>query len=499
MKNLFAYTAGEPLLFTQIYFWLFLFVVLLVFALIKNKLKLSHLWLFLVSVFFYYKSSGNFVILLLITTLLTYGFSLWIDKTKSKGAKKLLLFVGIFLDSAFLLYFKYTYFFIDLINTYFSAQIQPKDYLSLFANNTFGTQFSIEKIILPVGISFYTFQAISFLVDKYKRRLADEVSFIDFAFYLTFFPQLVAGPIVRADVFLPQTKEKWQLTKFDFSLAVFLILNGLIKKMFVSDYISINFSDRIFTTPDAFSAMENLLATYVYSLQIYCDFSGYTDIAIGISLLFGFHLPMNFNSPYKAITITDFWHRWHISLSTWLRDYIYIPLGGNRKGKLRQYFNLFLTMLIGGFWHGANLKFIFWGGVHGLLLIVDKLLKSLTEKLSLKLIGRIFLGIITFHLVNTLWIFFRADSFDIALTIIEKSTQTDITTLGVIFAAYWKPLTITLLALIIHLLPKRFKLFYRDKFIISPIWFKVFVVILTVFVLVQVKSSAIQPFIYFQF
>ncbi len=497
--EVFSFTDGKPLLFTHLYFWLFLLVVLCVFAVIKNKLKLSHLWLLLVSIFFYYKSSGNFVFLLLTTTLLTYGFSRWIDKTRNQKIKKIILFFAIFFDCAFLLYFKYTYFFIDIANTYFSCKIKPLDYLSLFSNNTFGTVFSIDKIILPVGISFYTFQAISFLVDKYTKQLGIRVGLLDFAFYLTFFPQLVAGPIVRADIFFPQIKEKWQLSKFDFSLVIFYILNGLTKKIFVADYISVNFVDRIFTTPDAFSPAHNLLATYGYTLQIYCDFSGYTDIAIAVALVFGFHLPMNFLSPYKATTITDFWHRWHISLSTWLRDYIYIPLGGNRKGKVRQYFNLMITMLVGGFWHGANLKFIFWGGMHGLLLCIDKLLKPLTDILLKKRLGVFVMAFITFHIVNTLWIFFRADNWDLALQVIRKASQTDFSTFPMAFVAYWKPLTVISVALVIHLLPRNFKLLYRDKFITMPLWCKIISIVIVVFVLVQIKSSAIVPFIYFQF
>ena len=499
IENIFTYIDGQPLLFTQLYFWLFLFVVLCVFAVLKNKLKLAHLWLLLVSYFFYYKSSGNFVVLLLLTTVLTYLFAKGVEKTQRRPIKKLLLIVGIILDSAFLLYFKYTYFFIDLLNTYCHTDIVAKDYLALFVNNSFGTSFSIDKIILPVGISFYTFQAISFIVDTYKQRFENKTDFLDFAFYLTFFPQLVAGPIVRADVFLPQIKNEWSLNKRDFSFAVFFILKGLVKKIFVADYISLNFVDRVFATPEVFTPMENLLATFGYTMQIYCDFSGYTDIAIAISLLFGFHLPLNFNSPYKAKTITEFWRRWHISLSTWLRDYIYIPLGGNRKGKARQYLNLMITMLVGGFWHGANIKFIFWGGMHGLLLSLDKIIKPITDWLKKYRVGNVLLIFLTFNIVNVLWIFFRADSFDIALTIINRSLSADFSTIIPIFIAYWKPLVIIAFTLIIHLVPENIKLHWRDGFVKVPIWVKILIIVVVVFVLVQVKSSAIQPFIYFQF
>ena len=494
-----TFSASSPLLFTQLRFWLFLFIVLCGFALLKNKLKAPHIWLLLVSIFFYYKSSGNFVILLLITCILTYLFAKAIYFTKPKYIRKILLFIGIVLDLSFLLYFKYTYFIIDIINTYFLQGIEAQDYLSLFCNNTFGTHFSVDKIILPVGISFYSFQAISFLVDTYKHKIKEKVSFVDFTFYLTFFPQLVAGPIVRANVFLPQLKEKWHINDKEFSIAVFFILNGLIKKIFVSDFISINFVDRIFSSPMNYSPMENLMAMYGYTMQIYCDFSGYTDIAISISLLFGFHLPVNFNSPYKSLTITDFWHRWHISLSTWLRDYIYIPLGGNRKGKLRQYLNLMTTMLIGGLWHGADIKFIFWGAMHGILLVIDKLFKTLTDNALRYKIGKLFLWIVTFHLVNLLWIFFRADSFGDALIVLNKITNLSFDMFLPVFYAYWKPITIVFAAFLIHILPKNFKRFYRHSFYKVPLFGKIIIIVFVVFILVQVKSSAIQPFIYFQF
>lgn len=497
--NFLSYTANSPLLFTQLHFWLFLLVVLVIFGLIKNKLKLSHVWLLLCSYFFYYKSSGNFVALLLTVTCITYLFAKAISSVKSKGVKNLLLTIGIILDSSFLIYFKYTYFFIDIINNVWGLEIEAKDYLSLFANNTFGTWFSIDKIILPVGISFFTFQSISYLVDVYKERVSSKTSFLDFAFYISFFPQLVAGPIVRADVFLPQLKKPYSLTKEDFNIAFFFILNGLIKKIFVSDYISINFVDRVFSSPDTFTGLENLLATYGYTLQIYCDFSGYTDIAIAISLLFGYHLPKNFNSPYKAVNITDFWRRWHISLSSWLRDYIYIPLGGNRKGKFRQYLNLLITMLVGGFWHGANIKFVFWGAAHGVLLIVDKIWNSIIGALKDNKVYRFLSALVTFHLVAALWIFFRADSFSNASMVLEKIFTLDITTVTPIVSAYWKPLSIIAFALIIHILPEKWKEGYRKVFYNSNIAIKILIAVIIIFILVQMKSAAIQPFIYFQF
>ena len=216
-------------------------------------------------------------------------------------------------------------------------------------------------------------------MDIYRQRLEKQPSFVDFAFYLSFFPSLVAGPIVRANEFLPQLEKPYSLSKKEFSWSLFFFFYCIVKKIIISDYISANFVDRVFEMPQLYSSFENLLAVYGYALQIYCDFSGYTDIAIAVALLFGFRLPQNFNSPYKSFNITEFWRRWHISLSAWLKDYLYISLGGNRKGQFRRYINLMLTMLIGGLWHGANLRFIIWGGLHGLALVFDKLIKRLTD------------------------------------------------------------------------------------------------------------------------
>ena len=200
---------------------------------------------------------------------------------------------------------------------------------------------------------------------------------IDFGFYVSFFPHLVAGPIVRASVFIPQIYQEFKLSKHEFSHALYMISKGLIKKIIISNFIALNLVDRVFDAPSIYSGFENLLAIYGYGLQIYCDFSGYTDIAIGVALILGFRLPVNFNSPYKAKSITDFWKRWHISLSQWLRDYLYISLGGNRKGKIRTYLNLMITMLLGGLWHGASLRFIIWGGLHGIGLVINKIWNSI--------------------------------------------------------------------------------------------------------------------------
>ncbi len=298
----------------------------------QEEKKLCHTWLLLVSVYFYYKAGGLFFVLLLFTSTVTYFTAMFTGRAAGNGMKRFWLTVNIIVLLGLLSYFKYAGFFTGCINSLLGTSFRTYDIFSAMSNSLFGTAFDVSQIVLPVGISFFTFQALSYSIDVYRGRIAPVNSFIDFSFYLTFFPQLVAGPIVRASEFIPQMKGDYTVTKNEFGHGVFLILQGLIKKMVISDFISAGFVDRVFDMPAMYSGFENLMAVYGYGLQIYCDFSGYTDIAIGAALLLGFRLPLNFNSPYKASNISDFWKRWHISLSRWLKDYLYIPLGGSRKG-----------------------------------------------------------------------------------------------------------------------------------------------------------------------
>lgn len=498
--NLLTFSQDNPLLFTQSLFWVFFAVVLMFYSPLRNKLRARHFYLLVVSFLFYYLSSGLFVFLLFVTTVLTYGFGRLLFRQKSMKARKTSLVFGIVVNLFFLCYFKYAYFIIDIINGCFGASLQVVNVPALFANGTFGTSFSVDKIVLPVGISFYTFQAISYLADIYRRKIAKQPSFVDFAFYLSFFPQLVAGPIVRAEDFLPQLDKPYSLSKAEFSWSVFFILKGLIKKIVISDYISINFVDRVFDMPLMYSSFENLMAVYGYTLQIYCDFSGYTDIAIAIALLLGFRLPINFNSPYKSHNITEFWRRWHISLSSWLRDYLYISMGGNRKGTFRRYLNLFLTMLIGGLWHGANVRFVIWGGLHGLALIFDKLLHKLTDWFETKPLLRFVSLLVTFHFVCFCWIFFRADdtltAFDMISKIFSPYTMEQISAVA---SSYWKPFVLIVVGFVIHWLPTRFKDALQKAFTSSPVVIQLLAAVLTAVLLYQFKSSDIQAFIYFQF
>jgi D-alanyl-lipoteichoic acid acyltransferase DltB (MBOAT superfamily) len=276
----------------------------------------------------------------------------------------------------------------------------------------------------------------------------------------------------------------------------------MLKKVVISDYISLNLVDRVFASPLSYSGFENLLAVYGYAIQIYCDFSGYTDMAMGVALLLGFRLPLNFNSPYKATSITDFWHRWHISLSSWLKDYLYISLGGNRGGKVRTHFNLLITMLLGGLWHGANLRFLVWGAIHGVSLAIHKLWTTFfpPKVIAVPAWRRFLAALFTFHLVCLSWVFFRAESFSHAWNMLNQvATRFAWQSVFDVLNAYRVPALLIAGALLVHCLPVNFKELYRGSFISSHFLVKVLIILVAAVVIFQFKSAELQPFIYFRF
>ncbi|MDO4949573.1 MAG: MBOAT family O-acyltransferase, partial [Bacteroidales bacterium] len=334
------YDAGNPLMFTSKGFLLMFAVFYCIYFRIQRHFNLRIVYVTLFSIYFYYLTSGFYFWLLVLISFTDHSIGFFIYNTKTQWRRKLLLLLSLSIDLGLLCYFKYTNFTLEIVD------------------NLANRPFEAKNIFLPIGISFYIFQSLSYVIDIYRRQLQPTEKWVDFMFFLSFFPQLVAGPIVRARNFLPQIMTRPITTLPMFNKGLMLILTGLIKKVFIADFIGANFVDRVFDAPQIYSGFENLMGIYGYALQIYCDFSGYTDIAIGIALLLGFKFPDNFNNPYRAATVTEFWHRWHISLSTWLRDYLYISLGGNRKGNIRTYINLMITMLLGGLWHGAAWHFV---------------------------------------------------------------------------------------------------------------------------------------------
>ena len=420
LLHVFSFDENSPLLFTQMHFWVFFCIVFAGFAFMQKRTLMRNAYLMAVSLLFYYKTSGLFVGLLLLVTCSDFFIAQRIYGCREKWKKRLWLTLSVTLDMGILCYFKYSYFFADIIGQMFGIHIEVTNVAAEWFNAVAGSPvFSVDRIILPVGISFYTFQVISYTADVYLGLVRPVRNILDFGFYVSFFPQLVAGPIVKASDFIPQLYRRYFLSRRMFGLAIFMILGGLAKKIILSDYLALNFIDRVFANPLLFTGFENLAALFLYSLQVYADFSGYTDIAIGLSLLMGFHLPRNFNSPYKAENCSNFWKRWHISLSRWLQTYLYIPLGGNRnitfgtylliatltfsalilsgsiwvaigalllavsvivtawrfpdrRRKIYANLNSMITMLLGGLWHGASLNFLIWGGLNGAGMIVYK-------------------------------------------------------------------------------------------------------------------------------
>jgi len=504
--------------------------------------------LFFISLFFYYKTSGFYFIILLFSTLADFIIGKQIFRHKVKLNKQLWLALSIIINLSVLVFFKYAYFFADFINTAFGVEITVYNYFSWGTNQILGTNFVWEKILLPVGISFFTFQTISYSVDIYRGLVKPVRSILDFGFYVSFFPQLVAGPIVRASDFIPQLYKPYRVSKEQFSIGLFWILNGLLKKMFLADYVAVNFVDRVFANPGSYSGFESVMALFGYTLQVYADFSGYTDIAIGVALWLGFRLPTNFNSPYKATSVSDFWRRWHISLSSWLRDYLYIPMGGNRGGSFFSYFmltiiiffvsllanswvvpigiglvlglvtiiskfsaqfknwidtnvNLMLTMLWGGLWHGASWNFVVWGGLNGTGLVVYKLWKKISPWADRsKWYNRTIGIIITLCFITFTRTFFRSNSWDDAMMMLNQiGTNFKPEIIPDVLWAFKNVFGVMLLGFLIHWIPAHLKLRYRMTFVKWPIVVQLFVTVLSIFFVYQILSSDLQPFIYFDF
>jgi len=498
-EQIFGYSEKQPLLFNQ-YFFLFLFTAMFAgYTLLHKQVRTRNLYLLVFSLFFYFKCSGFYFFLLLFSTLVDYGVGFGIYLAKQKWEKRIYLGISLVANLGLLAFFKYSYFLTESINGFLGTELKAVNFLAAFANGTFGASFDIHEILLPVGISFYTFQTLSYSLDIYRGRIKPCGNIFDFAFFVSFFPQLVAGPIVRAAEFLPQIKRPYYLSSSGFGQAVFLIMAGLFKKVVISDYISVNFVDRVFETPEMYSGFMNLMAVYGYSIQIYCDFSGYSDIAIGLAALLGFKLPVNFNSPYKSQSLTEFWRRWHISLSSWLRDYLYISLGGNRKGKVRTYINLFITMLLGGLWHGAAAKFIVWGALHGAGLAVHRIWAKYFNIATTKA-GKVLATILTFHFVAFCWMYFRAaDMATVGSMLSNIFTDFDFSGMFSRIAAYWKVFALMVLGYVVHMLPSNLKNRMQWWFTEAPIYVKVLVFVMVIFIIYQATSADIQPFIYFQF
>jgi alginate O-acetyltransferase complex protein AlgI len=490
------------MLFNSIDFGIFFILILFVIIIFKYK-KFQHLFLLGASLFFFYYSSNYLIILLIYSTILDFYLGRMIWNTKNIQRKKFLLISSLAGNLGLLGFFKYADFAIlqfNLLGNYFDLS----------------DSIPFLNLALPIGISFYTFQTISYTVDIYRGKLEPSKSLREFALFVSFFPQLVAGPIVRASEFLPQLREKINKFQKDKNLRLIIIQNsnlklgitlmafGFLKKMFFADNIAPIVND-IFNNPIGATSFEIWLGTIAFAFQIYGDFSGYSDIAIGAALILGFKLPMNFNKPYFAISPSDFWRRWHISLSTWLRDYLYIPLGGNKKSFVRTYGNLFVVMLLGGLWHGAAVNFIIWGSLHGIYLAVHKVISNRFPALQnnsffKSKIGKITLILITQYFVFLAWIPFRVQDTDHMIYSMSKYILIDLQIHEVIQFSLSHKFSIVILALFIIL---HFISFRKGNLIekISKYNLKIWIIVLTIisFSITLFYNGNPEDFIYFRF
>jgi D-alanyl-lipoteichoic acid acyltransferase DltB (MBOAT superfamily) len=444
---------------------------------------------FLLVLSYYFYASWNWRYLPLIFGSSTVDFFLAraIARQESPGRRRALLAVTVALNLGFLGFFKYWNFALEnvrLVQGLLSGVAAPP------------ADDALKVLLPPVGISFFTFESMSYVVDVYRGELKPHGSYLRYLLFVAFFPHLVAGPIVRPRDLLPQLERRPSLTREDGGEALFLIAVGLVKKLILSDQLALNLVDRVFERPASFSAVEVLAGVYGYAAQIYCDFSGYTDIAIGSALLLGVRFPKNFDSPYKATNLADFWRRWHISLSTWLRDYLYIPLGGNRGSSRSTYANLMITMLLGGLWHGASWTFVFWGFLHGFGLAVTRAWERMQPKGAKPgLAGRVVGTFVTFHYVCLAWVFFRAPTFKQAVLVLKQ-----IATLTT-FHPNLPPLVAGLLvvALASHYVPEDTYQRARRGFTGLPAPAQGAVLFAVAVLLHEAASTAVVPFVYFQF
>lgn len=544
----------DSMVFNRLDFWIFFIFIMIVFsALHKNQLMRS-IFITVVSIFLYYKTSGLFCLLLFFSIVVNFGLGRWMFRLESGTGRKWLIAFSALFNVFFLAYFKYAYFFTESFNELFHTKHEIFNQFALWGNSWFGDGTFETKILLPAGVSFFTFQSISYTVDIYRKEIEPVRNFFDYAFYLTYFPHVIMGPIVRARDFIPQIYQPFQLDKKQFSDSVILVVKGLFKKIVLADYIAVHFIDKVVDAPEAYPGFVSILAMWGYSLQIYGDFSGYTDIAIGLSRLMGFELLPNFNSPYKANSVADFWRRWHKSLGAWLRDYLYIPLGGNKKGTIGTYIailiifvflifitgwyelifvyfglmalyaiivlispkftqfmhrdlNLLITMVIGGLWHGASENFVVWGAMNGVALVLYNHWKKISpyEKSSWWIVHfwKIFL---TFNFITFTRIWFRLDGDGEPLIMLNHiwnhfgiESWSDLHLVWDVIWSFGEVFVVIGVGYFLHWMPQSWKDAGVMAFTRMPVPVQMVSISVCVLLMYQAVSDSFKPFVYFQF
>ncbi len=491
LGDLLAYEPSDPLLFGSSLFLFFFFAFIVFYRIFATSKNIRIVLILLFSLYFYYKASGIFFLLLIFSSVFNFYSGRWLFISASQSVKKFILVLNIIVNLGLLGYFKYTNFFLQILSDFRLGEFDPLN------------------ILLPIGISFFTFKSMSYVLDIYLEVMEPTNSLRDFSVFVFFFPNILAGPIDRASQFIPQVEQdNYLVSKDEVGKALLLIMSGLVKKIVIADYLSLNFVDRVFDAPLRFTGVENLFALYGYALQIYCDFSGYSDIAIGIALLMGFKLMDNFNSPFQATSVADFWRRWHISLSTWLLDYLFRPLQMKFRN-LKMYGNiiaLIITFVLCGLWHGASWMFLFWGLLHGLYMGFSLLLQKPKRKLynALKLTNTKLLSvaqkIITFHLIAISFVFFKVDNFQSAFDIFNQIFfffKPNV--LSQFIEGYTPTFVILIVGYVMHFLPRSLEL--KTGGALSKIHPVVqgLILAIVIWICAQVQSAELQPFIYFQF
>ncbi|MCO4761765.1 MAG: MBOAT family protein [Myxococcales bacterium] len=474
------------MLFNSLLFLVFLVVAVLGSWALGKQRTLRFAFLLVASYLFYMAWNPRFIALIVASTLVDFWVAQRIEDSESQRKRKSLLFGSLAMNLGLLGYFKYTNFFLQSVS----------DGVGLLGGDL---PIPIFSIVLPVGISFYTFQTMSYSVDVYRRHIPAERSLLKFALYVSFFPQLVAGPIVRAADLLPQFNQKISLTHDDVGAALFRIARGLVKKIVIADFLAVNLVDRAFSNPSIYSSPELMVALYAYTMQIYCDFSGYTDVAIGTAQLLGYKLPENFDRPYSATTVAGFWRRWHITLAGWLRYYVFFPLGGSRGSIWKAHRNTFITLILIGLWHGANWTFVVYGAIHGLAISINRMLVRRNGRRAdefdqpwHQILWKVF---VTFHFVVLLRILFRAPGFGEAADYTQHLFSNG-WGLARIDAGVWALLA---LSYGIHWTPRRWVDQFSQRFTDLPVVLKGASMAALAVGVATVAETDVVPFIYFQF
>lgn len=472
------------MLFNSLTFIVFFLIVLSLYRL-PISWRAKKAVLLAASYIFYAAWNPFFVVLIWISTTVDFTVSRWMGRTEEQGPRLRLLLISLVVNLGLLSYFKYGGFLLDnftAMMAFFNVKYQPPAW----------------DIVLPVGISFYTFQTLSYTIDVYRRKMEAWNSFLDYALYVTFFPQLVAGPIVRSSDFLPQCLEERRATAQQMGWGLSLLTIGIFQKTILADFFLAPVVDTVYAGAHAANTLEAWMGALGFSAQIFFDFTGYSTCAIGVGMCLGFALPDNFRFPYASLGFRDFWRRWHISLSTWLRDYLYISLGGNRKGKARTYVNIMLTMLLGGLWHGASWRFVVWGGLHGGLLVAERVARRWLGGLSIwrTLGARIVLCAFTYFMVCVAWVFFRAQDFDSALSLVAAMFTGGAGGIGLESSDLIRVLGVNAYVLGSHWLLRDSSL--EEAAARVPWWVRS-VVLLIMIIAVIFKPGDNRAFIYFQF